>query len=121
MADTYVLIHGAWHDGSGWTDVADRIRAEGHTVHTPTLAGNGHGDDIDRTIGHDVATASAVAYIEQNELSDIVLVGHSYGGTIISAVPRRSARGSSGSSTGTPSCCSTASRSTTSARPTTRT
>ena len=86
MADTYVLIHGAWHDGSGWADVADRIRAEGHTVHTPTLAGNGHGDDIDRTIGHDVATASAVTYIEQNNLSDIVLVGHSYGGTIISAV-----------------------------------
>ena len=86
MADTYVLIHGAWHDGSGWADVAGHLRAEGHTAHTPTLAGNGHGDDIDRTIGHDVATASAVAYIEQNDLSDIVLVGHSYGGTIISAV-----------------------------------
>ncbi len=65
MADTYVLIHGAWHDGSGWSDVAERIRAEGHTVHTPTLAGNGHGDDIDRTIGHETATASAVAYIEE--------------------------------------------------------
>ncbi len=51
MADTYVLIHGAWHDGSGWSDVAEHIRAEGHIVHTPTLAGNGHGDDIDRTIG----------------------------------------------------------------------
>ena len=86
MADTYVLIHGAWHDGSGWADVAGHIRAEGHTVHTPTLAGNGHGDGIDRTIGHETATASAVAYIEGEGLDDIVLVGHSYGGTIISAV-----------------------------------
>jgi len=83
---TYVLVHGAWHDGSLWGPVAEHIRNDGHEVHTPTLAGNGPGDDIDRTIGHAEATRSAVGYIEDNGLEDFVLVGHSYGGTIISAV-----------------------------------
>ena len=83
---TYVLVHGAWHDGSLWAPVAAAIRDEGHEVHTPTLAGNGHGDDIDRTIGHADATRSAIDYIERNDLEGFVLVGHSYGGTIISAV-----------------------------------
>lgn len=86
MSDTYVLIHGAWHDGSTWSDVAERVRSAGHEVHTPTLAGNGHGDGIDRSIGHAAATASAVEYIENSGLDDVILVGHSYGGTIISAV-----------------------------------
>ncbi|MCH9853699.1 MAG: alpha/beta fold hydrolase [Alphaproteobacteria bacterium] len=78
-----VLIHGAWHDGSLWKDVADPLRAAGHEVHTPTLAGNGAGD-IDRTIGHNDAVQSALDYIEAKKLNDFVLLGHSYGGSIIS-------------------------------------
>ena len=42
--DTYVLVHGAWHDGDLLIDVADIIRGEGHTVYTPTLMGNKKGD-----------------------------------------------------------------------------
>ena len=82
----FVLIHGAWHEGGLWEDVAKQLRSQGHTVFTPTLAGNGQGDDIDRTIGHAEATQSATGYINENNLSNFVLLGHSYGGTIISKV-----------------------------------
>ena len=71
-----VLIHGAWHDGSLWDEVAEPLKAKGHEVHTPTLAGNGPGD-IDRTIGHAEAVQSAVDYLTDHELSDFVLLGHS--------------------------------------------
>ena len=78
-----VLIHGAWHDGALWSEVADPLRRAGHTVYTPTLAGNGVGD-IDRTIGHADAVKSAVDYVLAEDLTDFVLLGHSYGGSIIS-------------------------------------
>ncbi len=81
---TFVLIHGAWHYGALWEDVAKPLRAADHTVHTPTLAGNGPGEDIDRTVGHSDAVKSAVDYVMENDLKDFVLLGHSYGGTIIS-------------------------------------
>ena len=76
---TFVLIHGAWHYGALWEDVAKPLRKAGHTVHTPTLAGNGPGNDIDRTVGHSDAVKSAVDYVEENDLKDFVLLGHSYG------------------------------------------
>ena len=78
-----VLIHGAWHYGELWEDVARPLREAGHEVHAPTLAGNGRGD-VDRAVGHADAVRSAVAYVEERELSDFALLGHSYGGTIIS-------------------------------------
>lgn len=82
---TFVLIHGAWHDGSLWEDVAVPLREAGHIVHTPTLAGNGSGD-IDRTIGHADAVQSAADYLIEQNLTDFVLLGHSYGGSIISKI-----------------------------------
>jgi pimeloyl-ACP methyl ester carboxylesterase len=80
---TYVLIHGAWHDGSAWDGVAAELRAAGHEVHAPTLAGQGRGD-VDRNVGHADAVASAAGVIVAADLSDFILVGHSYGGTVIS-------------------------------------
>ncbi len=80
----FVLIHGAWHYGALWEDVARPLRAAGHTVHTPTLAGNGPGEDVDRTVGHAEAAASAIDYVASRDLKDFVLLGHSYGGTIVS-------------------------------------
>ena len=78
-----VLIHGAWHYGELWEEVAAPLRADGHEIHTPTLAGNGPGD-VDRTVTHADAVRSAADYIEENDLTDFVLLGHSYGGTILS-------------------------------------
>ena len=74
---TYVLVHGAWHTGELFEAVAEPIRAKGHTVHCPTVAGNNPGDD--RTIGLDVAITSIVTYLEEHNLQEGVLLGHSYG------------------------------------------
>ncbi|CAM5423395.1 alpha/beta hydrolase [Eoetvoesiella caeni] len=88
MADTYVIVHGAWHTGAEMEAVAEHIRSAGHTVHCPTIAGNREGDDRN-TSGLEEAIASAVAYIESNDLSNVRLVGHSYGGMVISGVADR--------------------------------
>ena len=88
MSDTYVLIHGAWHTGAEMADVAGHLKEKGHVVHCPTIAGNNKDDDRSR-IGLDDAIGSIVSFIEKNDLRDIRLVGHSYGGMIISGVADR--------------------------------
>ncbi|QXJ26982.1 alpha/beta hydrolase [Actinomadura graeca] len=81
---TFVLVHGSWHDGSAWTQVAGRLEELGHTAYAPTLAG--HGKDVDKAVGHDDCVQSVVRYIVDKDLSDVVLVGHSFGGTVIARV-----------------------------------
>ncbi len=88
MPDTYVLIHGAWHTGAELEAAARHIREAGHTVHCPTLAGNRPDDDRSKTTLGDAIT-SAVHFIEQRQLTDVRLVGHSYGGMVISGVADR--------------------------------
>lgn len=83
MADTYVLVHGAWHTGAELEAVAAHLRTAGHTVHCPTLAGNRAGDDRART-GLADAVASLVDFVESHKLERVRLVGHSYGGMVIS-------------------------------------
>ena len=83
MSDTYVLVHGAWHTGELMEPVARHLRDRGHVVHCPTLAGNRPGDDRSST-GLADAVASLVDFLNQHELQDVRLVGHSYGGMVIS-------------------------------------
>jgi pimeloyl-ACP methyl ester carboxylesterase len=80
----YVLIHGNWHDGSAWANVIKRLEHQGHAAFGPTLPG--HGKDVPRQVSHAQCTQSVVDFILDKDLTDIVLVGHSYGGTIISKV-----------------------------------
>lgn len=79
----YVLVHGAWHTGELFEPVADHLRAKGHQVYCPTLAGNRPGDDRLRT-GLTEAAQSLVDYLAQHNLRDVRLLGHSYGGMVIS-------------------------------------
>ncbi|TDD78050.1 alpha/beta fold hydrolase [Actinomadura rubrisoli] len=79
-SSTFVLVHGAWHYGSLWEPVAEHLRAAGHTVHTPTVAGFGEGASMDAS--HADGAASIVEYIRERDLDDFVLLGHSFGGTI---------------------------------------
>jgi pimeloyl-ACP methyl ester carboxylesterase len=81
--DTYVLVHGAWHTGDLLEPVAQLLRKRGHTVHCPTLAGNRPGDDRSKT-GLADATRSLAEFITANGLTDVRLMGHSYGGMVIS-------------------------------------
>jgi pimeloyl-ACP methyl ester carboxylesterase len=77
----FVLVHGSWHDGEAWTDVAGELRKLGHEAHHPTMAG--HGIDADRDVSHDDCVASFADYISEYDLTDVVLVGHSFGGSVI--------------------------------------
>lgn len=81
---TFVLVHGGWHDGSAWDRVIERLNARGHTAFGPTIGG--HGREAGRPVTHAEATRSMVDFVLDNGLSDIVLVGHSFGGTIICKV-----------------------------------
>lgn len=88
MADTYVLVHGAWHTGAELEPVAQHLRDAGHTVLCPTLAGNRAGDDRSRT-GLADAVASLVEFVEGRDLRQLRLVGHSYGGMVLTGAAER--------------------------------
>lgn len=87
---TFVLIHGAWHGGWCYRDVAALLRAEGHIVHTPTLTGLGErrhlGVDI---VNLDLHIEDIAQVFEFEELSEVILVGHSYAGMVITGVADR--------------------------------
>lgn len=84
---TFVVVHGAWHTGELMLAVAEHIAARGHEVHTPTAAGNRPGDGADT--GLEAAIRSIVDFIVAEGLKDVVLVGHSYGGMLITGAADR--------------------------------
>jgi len=87
---TYVLVHGAWHGGWCWQRVARLLRAKGHEVHAPTLAGVCERSHLAHPgLGLDTHVADIVNEMTWNELKDVVLVGHSYGGLVISGVAEK--------------------------------
>lgn len=92
MPETYVLIHGAWHGGWAWRPVAEHLRAAGHRVLTPTLPGLADGDDPTGLTLADCVDF-VVGEVEWADLRDVVLVGHSWGGYVITgAAPRLASR-----------------------------
>lgn len=88
MSKTFVLIHGSWHGGWAWQDVIHQLSREGHSAHAPTLAG--HGPGATRLgITHQDCVDSVVECIHHYKLEDVVLVGHSFGGTIVQRVAEK--------------------------------
>ena len=87
---TFVLVHGAWHGGWCWREVRSILGARGHEAFTPTLTGLGERSHLlTRDIGMDTHVADIVNVIVWEELDDVVLVGHSYGGNVITGVADR--------------------------------
>jgi len=84
---TFVLIHGAWHDGSAFKETSEFLVSKGHKVFAPTIFGNRPGDP--KNIDLEPAISSIVNYIQELKLSDVILCGHSYGGMIITGVADR--------------------------------
>ena len=85
MSETFVLIHGSWHGGWAWQAVIRHLEKRGHHAYAPTLAG--HGPAAKRVgITHRDCVDSVVSYIRQQDLHDVILVGHSFGGSVISRV-----------------------------------
>lgn len=81
---SFVLVHGSWHDGGVWDPVIGRLAEEGHTAYGPTIAG--HGEGVDKDVDHADCIESIVEFIVDEGLEDVVLVGHSFGGTVIPKV-----------------------------------
>lgn len=84
---TFVFVHGAWHGGWCWKALETRLRAQGHETHSPTLTGVGErthlaAPDIDA----DLHVEDIVNVLKWRELKDVILVGHSYGGLVITGV-----------------------------------
>ena len=89
-ARTYVLVHGAWHGGWCWVRVADRLTAAGHRVVTPTQTGLGERRHLlSAAVTPDTFIDDIANVIEAEELSDVILVGHSFGGLAVSGVADR--------------------------------
>jgi len=87
---TFVLVHGAWHGGWCWVRVRDRLAAAGHRVFTPTLTGLGARKHLlTRDVNLDTHITDVVNLLEAEELSDVVLVGHSYAGAVTPGVVDR--------------------------------
>ncbi|AWF81990.1 alpha/beta hydrolase [Microbulbifer sp. A4B17] len=84
---TFVLVHGAWQGGWCWKRVAAVLRRAGHEVFTPTLTGLGERAHLfDEKIDLDTHIQDVLGVIYCEELSDIILCGHSYGGVVITGV-----------------------------------
>jgi pimeloyl-ACP methyl ester carboxylesterase len=89
---TYVLVHGAWHGGWCWAKVARLLRDAAQDVYTPTLTGLGERAHLARPeIDLETHIQDVVAVLESEELRQVTLVGHSYGGMVISGVAARAA------------------------------
>ena len=87
-----VLVHGAWHGGWCWTRVAPLLRRAGHEVFTPTLTGLGERAHLaSADVNLDTHIADVLGVLESEELDDVVLCGHSYGGMVITGVAERAA------------------------------
>ena len=87
---TFVLVHGAWHGGWCWKRVLPLLRAAGHDVYTPTLTGLGeraHLATPDVDLETHITDIGAVFFYE--DLHNVILVGHSYGGMVVGGVAPR--------------------------------
>lgn len=84
---TFVLVHGAWHGGWCWQRVCDRLAAAGHRVFAPTLTGVCERSHLSSaSVNLTTHIADVVNEIRWKDLDDVVLVGHSYGGMVITGV-----------------------------------
>jgi pimeloyl-ACP methyl ester carboxylesterase len=89
-AQTYVLVHGAWHGGWCWKEVSQQLQKKGAEVYTPTLSGLGeHNNVLDTTINLDTHIQDIVNFINMYDLHNVILVGHSYAGLVIAGVADR--------------------------------
>jgi pimeloyl-ACP methyl ester carboxylesterase len=89
---TYVLVHGGGHGGWCYQRVARILRGAGHEVYAPTLTGLGERAHLlNKDIDLDLHIRDVVALLFYEDLRDVILVGHSYGGMVITGIADRAA------------------------------
>ncbi|WP_076431375.1 alpha/beta fold hydrolase [Haladaptatus litoreus] len=90
MAQQFVLVPGAWLGGWCWKYLTPMLRNEGHDVYAPTLTGLGEREHLMRPeIGLETHITDIVNVLEYNDLTDAVLLGHSYAGLVVTGVAER--------------------------------
>ena len=86
----FMLVHGAWQGAWCWESVAALLRGEGHDVLTPTLTGSGdRSEALSPAVTLTDHVADVVGELESRDARDVVLVGHSYSGMVITGVAER--------------------------------
>jgi pimeloyl-ACP methyl ester carboxylesterase len=86
----FVIVHGGFMGGWAWTPVAKLLRAAGHEVFTPTLSGLGERAHLaNPETGLDTHIQDIVGVLECEDLSQVILVGHSYGSMVITGVAEK--------------------------------
>ena len=84
---TFLLVHGGWHGGWCWQKVIPFLEAAGHEVYAPTLTGLAErASELSPEVGLDTHIQDIVGLLEEKHLHDVILVGHSYGGMVITGV-----------------------------------
>jgi pimeloyl-ACP methyl ester carboxylesterase len=84
---TFVLVHGAWHGGWCWQKVIPFLEGAGHEVYAPTLTGLAErASELSPDIGLDTHIQDVVGLLQEKNLHGVILVGHSYGGMVITGV-----------------------------------
>ena len=87
---TFVIVHGAWSGAHAWRWVRPLLRAAGHDVVTPSLTGLGERAHLATPATNlDTHITDIAAVLHYEDLHDVVLVGHSYGGMVITGVADR--------------------------------
>jgi pimeloyl-ACP methyl ester carboxylesterase len=87
---TFVLVHGSCHGGWCWKKVVYILSKHGHNVYTPTLTGLGERSHlVNKDIGSDTHISDIIQVLEYEDLNEIILVGHSYGGLVIRGVAEK--------------------------------
>jgi pimeloyl-ACP methyl ester carboxylesterase len=87
---TFVLVHGGGHGGWCWQRLVPLLRSAGHQVYTPTLTGLGERSHLlHPDIDLDTHIADVVGVLNYEGLTDVILVGHSYGGMVITGAADR--------------------------------
>jgi pimeloyl-ACP methyl ester carboxylesterase len=89
---TYVLVHGGGHGGWCYQRVARMLRSAGHDVYTPTMTGLGERAHlVSPRVDLDMHIRDVTAVLHHEDLREVILVGHSYGGMVITGAADRAA------------------------------
>jgi len=87
---TFLIAHGAWSAAWAWKKMRPLLQAWGHVLFTPTYTGLGERAHLaSREIGLQTHIADVLGTLEFEDLRDVVLVGHSYGGMVATGVADR--------------------------------
>jgi len=87
MTTTYVLVPGFWLGGWAWRPVTEALRARGHEVYPVTLTGLGERAHLATPdVDLDTHITDVANLLRYEDLRDVVLVGHSYGGLVVTGV-----------------------------------